>query len=63
MHNQDIRTLAKRHGVRFYEIGAAIGVSEATITRWLRFELPADKKEQLLQAIADIAGQREEGKT
>lgn len=34
-----------------WELADLLGVSEFTLTRWLRKELTEDKKEQLLKAI------------
>lgn len=58
--NSDIRVAAHRAGVKFWAVAAEIGVSEATLTRRLRFELQADEKRQLMSAIDTIA-RREAG--
>lgn len=60
MRNHEIREWAKEQGVKFWEIGMEMGVSEATITRWLRVELDEEKKAAMLEAIEKIA--RERGK-
>lgn len=54
--NQDIRNYARECGVYLWEIAAQIGISEPTITRMLRCEVTADKREQLLHVIDEIAG-------
>lgn len=53
--NQDIRDYAAQKGVYFWEIAMKLGVSEQTITRWMRVELPADKRREIEQVINDIA--------
>lgn len=53
--NRDVREAAKAANAPIWAIGARIGVSEATITRWLRQELPADKKAEIMEAINTIA--------
>ena len=53
--NQDIRDYAAQKGVYFWEIAMKLGISEPTITRWMRVELPADKHREIEQVINDIA--------
>ena len=53
--NQDIRDCAAKKGVYFWEIAMKLGISEPTITRWMRVELPADKHREIEQVINDIA--------
>lgn len=58
MRNQEIREAAKKNGVAFWKIAEKLGISEATITRWLRFELPDEKREKILGIIAEIAAEQ-----
>ncbi len=44
-----------RKGVYFWEIAMKLGVSEPTMTRWMRVELPADKHREIEWIIDDIA--------
>jgi hypothetical protein len=53
--NQDIRDYAAKKGVYFWEIAMKLGISEPTITRWMRVELSADKRREIEQVISDIA--------
>ena len=53
--NQNIRDYAAKKGVYFWEIAMKLGVSEPTITRWMRVELSADKRREIEQVISDIA--------
>jgi len=59
MKNREIREQAKAQGVKFWEIGVAMGVSEATITRWLRVELDTEKKVAMMKAIEQVAREKE----
>jgi hypothetical protein len=52
--NKNIREKAREKGVRFWEIADALGVSEATLTRKLRHELPAAEREKIEQIIDRI---------
>lgn len=56
--NIDIRTTARIADVKHWEIAEKLGVSEITFSRWLRKELPADKKEKIKQAIKEVADSR-----
>ena len=53
--NQNIRDYAAKKGVYFWEIAMKLGISEPTITRWMRVELPVDKRREIEQIISDIA--------
>lgn len=54
MCNSDIRTAAKNAGVFLYQIAYAMGISEPTITRKLRFELSDEEKKPIFDAIEQI---------
>lgn len=58
MCNVDIRTEAKQAGVFLYAIAERLGVSEPTMTRLLRHELPESKKQQLKGIIAELAAEQ-----
>lgn len=53
--NIDIREKAKKSGVALWEIGKAFNVSEFTIIRRLREELPAEEKAKYFSVIEKIA--------
>lgn len=57
MSNMDIRHIARKKKVRMWQLADHLGVSEATITRLLRHELPDEDKKRLLMAINTIARQ------
>ena len=59
-HNADIRAAAKKAGVYLYDIAYQLGISEPTMTRMLRRELSADKKQQLLKTIDLIKSEQEQ---
>lgn len=58
MCNGDIRATAKQAGVFLYAIADKLGVSEPTMTRLLRRELPLEKKQQIRGIIAEIAAEQ-----
>lgn len=58
MANTDIRTHAKNNKVALREVADTLNVSEATITRKLRKELPTAEKQRILSIIDDIATEK-----
>lgn len=61
MSNADVRTAAKNAGVFLYQIAAAMGISEPTMTRKLRFELSDNEKKPIYEAIERIRTEKKEG--
>ena len=56
MSNMTIRTAMKKKGMAQWQLGELLGVSENTINRWLRKELPEKEKEKILKLINDFKG-------
>ena len=61
MNNSDVRTAAKSAGVFLYEVAVAMGISEPTMTRKLRFELSDNEKKPIFEAIERIRTEKKEG--
>lgn len=59
MANKIIREELKQRGVRHWELAYALGISEQTLVRWLRFELSEDKQMVILEKIREIIMQKE----
>lgn len=53
--NQTVREEAKKKGVKLWQIAEHLGISEPTMTRWMRTELSAQKENMILNAIDKIA--------
>lgn len=53
--NENIRKAARTAGIPLWRIAAAIGVSEPTMCRWLRFPLSADREQSIMQAIVELS--------
>ena len=49
--NQDIKKKIKDAGVHQYQIADILGVSEATLVRWLRYELTDEQRNMIFDAI------------
>jgi len=58
MSNLDIREAAKAKGVPLWSIAKHLGISEPTMTRKLRTELPEAEKKRMLDVIEVIANNR-----
>ncbi len=54
MSNTEIREEMKKKGLEQWRLGALLGVSEATICRKMRMELPAEEKERILHIIRNF---------
>lgn len=59
MCNMDLRQKAKEKVVFFWQIAAELGVSEPTMTRRLRFELPEQEKQKYLSIIDKLSSEKE----
>lgn len=55
MENIAIREAARTAHVYLWEIAKEIGVSEATITRWMRCQLTAEQNSRVMDAIAKLS--------
>lgn len=57
MYNKDIRTYAKENNVELWQIAKAMGISEPTMTRKLRSELPEQDKQTFRRIIDELSAQ------
>lgn len=55
MFNKDVRRAARIGGVPMWKVAMVLGISEATIYRWLRTELPAEKRAAVMAAIEKLS--------
>lgn len=61
MKNRKIRDAARAAKVGLWEVADALGISEPTMTRKLRYELPTNEQEKLLVLIKQISSGRNSG--
>lgn len=61
MRNEEIRIALFQHNIKQWEVAEQLGVSEITICRWLRSELPDDKKTRIMSAINKLAEEKKSG--
>lgn len=57
--NEEIKSALKEAGLKQWELAEKLGVAETTLCRWLRTELPAEKKQKMLQVIEDYDAEKE----
>ncbi len=56
MHNREIRELLQKNRIYGYEVAEKLNISEFTFCRWLRTELPPERKQAVLSAIHELKG-------
>ena len=56
--NKDLRAYAKEKGVKLWQIAKAMGISEPTITRKLRSELPEQDKLAIKRIILELSNSK-----
>lgn len=53
--NKCVRDALERHRLNQYELGEALGMSESTIYRLLRNELPEEEQAALVKKIEEVS--------
>lgn len=56
--NRDVRQFLKNKRVFLWEAAERLGVHETTLVRWMRTELPDEKKQAIMEAAAAVAADR-----
>ena len=52
--NLDIRQKIKESGFTYWMVADRLGIADTTFSRWLRKELPKEKKAMILNAIEEL---------
>lgn len=60
MVNKEVRRAARIANVPIWKVAYALGISEPTIFRWLRTELPEEKKSAMMAAIDKLSKEENE---
>ena len=58
MANEAIKTAAKEAGVKLWEVAAALGMTDGTLSRKLRFEFSKEDRDKTLSAIKSLSVQK-----
>lgn len=56
--NREVRQFLKDKRVFQWEVAERLGVHETTVIRWLRTELPEERKQSIMEAASAIAAAR-----
>ena len=59
MANNDIRLLAKSNNVPLWKVAKKLNISDPTMTRLMREELPEAEKQKIISIIKEIAKENE----
>ena len=59
MNNTDIRQAAAQEGIKLWQIAGALGITDCTFSRKLRYELPESEKEKIFCIITTLSSKRE----
>ena len=55
MANLEIKLNAAGAGVKLWQIAQRLGITDSTLSRKLRFELPNEEKKRLLSIVDDLS--------
>ncbi|HMM22944.1 MAG TPA: hypothetical protein PKA10_19720 [Selenomonadales bacterium] len=58
MLNKDIVKKILTSGLKKWQVAEAIGIADTTFSKWLRHELPEEKKAAIIMAIDKLADER-----
>ena len=58
LNNADLRKSAKDNGVALWQIADKLNISEPTMTRKLRRELPAAEKAKIFEIIDELSAEK-----
>lgn len=61
MSNYEIRNRMKERGIKQWEIAEDLGISEFTLSRWLRKEIQELRRQRIFKTIERIARLKERG--
>ena len=53
--NNDIRELAKRNGICFWQIADKLNMQDSNFSKMLRTELPREKKMKIVKIIKELS--------
>lgn len=59
MKNQDIRMEVRGAGIKLWQVGEALGMSDSTFSRCLRHELSDSKKAEIRKVIRNMSDNRD----
>ena len=61
MLNENLRKTLKSNHICLWQLADALEVSETTLCRWMRYQLPADREKEAFEAVKRILEERKDG--
>lgn len=58
MENEEIRRRLRSANIPLWKLGRELGVTEVTMVRWFREELPQEKRQRILKVIEKLEEER-----
>lgn len=58
--NQEIRIVAKNAGVKLWQVAEQLNMNDGNFSRKLRFELPKNEKDKIIEIIQSLSQQKGE---
>ena len=58
MKSEDARAYARQRNVKLWEVAAELGISEPTLTRWLRKPLSDEREARFVAAVNTVAARK-----
>lgn len=55
MKNVEIKVALKKHNMKQWELAELLGITEWTLSKWFKHELPEDKKNEILKVVKENA--------
>jgi hypothetical protein len=55
MNNQEIRLAVRQAKIKLWRVADALGITDSTLSRKLRHELPEDEKQRILAIIRNLS--------
>lgn len=54
---KDLRLQLVRHGIKYYELAAAIGIAYSSLNRWMRNGMSLNHYQQAMDALKKMGGE------
>lgn len=58
--NIDVRQAVRDAGLYLWQVAYGLGITEVTLSRWLRKELPWEKKARIFEVIRELEKENKE---
>ena len=59
LNNLEVRTAIEKKRLKYYEVAQAVGITQHTLSHWLKNEMSAERKARVLNAINSLGGKND----